>query len=56
MCIASLDLEVRQKNETELVELLILRLNCTDVNVLSKQEGKARLCCWRGEMSSASVS
>lgn len=40
---ASVDLGMR--DETELVELLVQRLKCTDTIVLSKQEGKAKLCC-----------
>lgn len=42
---------MREKDETELAELLVLRLKCTDMIVLSKQEGKARLRCQWGDIS-----
>lgn len=39
---------MREKYDTELAELLVLRLKCADMIVLSKQVGKASLCCqWR---------
>lgn len=39
---------MREEHDTELAELVVLRLKCADMIVLSKQGGKEGLCCqWR---------